>query len=190
MSLGSRVRPPAGRQFPSRFAMVCSSASRYYEGSDSCLPSLRAAGLPACLATPSRHSASNHAVCPGNVLHASYNVPDVFRTSPRMSRLAVTPRRIEFALLRTASSLPVALHPASQRRSYLRLRGLGLPRHGLPPCRCSAFTGALIPAKAGIQLKEKVSAMRRQHLKSMLNKSAGFPPDRRSVYPEPVIGRE
>ena len=152
MSLGSRVRPPSRTPVSRPFrAMVCSSASRYYEGSDSCLPSLRAAGLPACLATPSRHSASNHAVCPGNVLHASYNVPDVFRTSPRMSRLAVTPRRIEFALLRTASSLPVALHPASRRRSYLRLRGLGLPRHGLPPCRCSAFTGALIPAKAGIQ---------------------------------------
>ena len=61
----------------------------------------------------------------------------------RPSQLAATPCRIEFALLRTASSPPVALHPASQRRSYLRLRGLGLPRHGLSPCCVRAFTGAL-----------------------------------------------
>ena len=37
------------------------------------------------------------------------------------------PRRIEFVILRTASSPPVALHPASQRRSYLRLQGLAYP---------------------------------------------------------------
>src|SRR5712692_1375553 len=67
-----------------------------------------------------------------------------------MSRLVITPSLLEFVFLRAASSLPVALHPASRRRSYLRLRGLGLPRHGLPPCRCGAFTGALIPACAGM----------------------------------------
>ena len=33
---------------------------RYYEGSDSCAPSPRLAGLPACLVHPSRRSASNH----------------------------------------------------------------------------------------------------------------------------------
>ena len=109
------------------------------------------AGLPAYLATPSRRSASNHVMHPGIALHARTSVPGEFRTSPCMSRLVVTPRRIEFVFLRTASSLPVALHPASRRRSYLRLRGLGLPRHGLPPCRCGAFTGALTPAKAGVQ---------------------------------------
>jgi len=59
-----------------------------------------------------------------------------------MSRLVATSRRIEFVILRTASSLPVALHPASRRRSYLQLRGLGLPRHGLTPCCLRAFTGA------------------------------------------------
>ncbi|MFZ2124847.1 MAG: helix-turn-helix domain-containing protein, partial [Rhodoferax sp.] len=40
------------------------------------------------------------------------------------------------------SSSPVALHPASRRRSYFQLRGLGLPRHGLSPCKCGAFAGA------------------------------------------------
>jgi len=36
--------------------------------------------------------------------------------------------------LRTNRSPPVALHPASRRRSYLRLQGTRLPRQGLPPC--------------------------------------------------------
>src|SRR5271170_6688174 len=50
--------------------------------------------------------------------------------SPLGCRLATVKGRIEFAvtdryqpLLRTGRSLPVALHPASRRRSYLRLRG-------------------------------------------------------------------
>ena len=76
------------------------------------------------------------------------SVPDVFRTSPWKSRLVATHRRIEFVILWTASSPPVALHPASQRRSYLQLQGLGLPWHGLSLCWCRAFTGAL-PRPAG-----------------------------------------
>jgi hypothetical protein len=43
--------------------------------------------------------------------------------SPFPSRLATTTGRIAFVLLRTSRSPPVALHPASRRRSYLRLRG-------------------------------------------------------------------
>ena len=50
--------------------------------------------------------------------------------SPFPSRLATATGRIEFAvvdtrqpLLRTGRSPPVALHPASRRRSYLQLRG-------------------------------------------------------------------
>ena len=77
------------------------------------------------------------------------SVPDVFRTSPWKSRLVATHRRIGFVILRTASSPPVAPHPASQRRSYLQLQGLGLPWHGLSPCWCRAFTGALIPDLIG-----------------------------------------
>ena len=41
-----------------------------------------------------------------------------------MSRLATASRRNRFVSLRTAGSPPVALHPASRRRSYLRLRSL------------------------------------------------------------------
>ena len=110
-----------------------------------------ATGLPAYLTQTSSHSASNHVMRPSIAFHAKYSVPGKFQTSPRMSRLVATSRRIEFVILRTASSLPVALHPASRRRSYLQLRGLGLPRHGLSPCGYRAFTGALIPANAGTQ---------------------------------------
>ena len=38
----------------------------------------------------------------------------------------MTDCRIEFALLPTVCSLPVAFHPASRRRSYLQLSGAGL----------------------------------------------------------------
>jgi hypothetical protein len=49
-------------------------------------------------------------------------------TSPLMSKLVATYGRNVFALLRTASSPPVALHPASRRRSYLWLSGVGISR--------------------------------------------------------------
>jgi len=80
---------------------------------------------------------------PGYRFLRQYSVSDAFQASPSPSRLAATYRRIEFVILRTEGSLPVALHPASRRRSYLQLRGLGLPRHGLSPCCVHAFTGAL-----------------------------------------------
>src|SRR5947207_6194168 len=68
-----------------------------------------------------------------------------FQASPRMSRLATASRRIRFVILRTASSPPVALHPASRRRSYLRLRRHDTLLHGLPPCQQSVLTDALMP---------------------------------------------
>ena len=80
---------------------------------------------------------------PGHRFSSQISVTSHFQTSPSPSQLVAVPRRIEFVNLRTASSLPVALHPASLRRSYLQLRGLGLPRHGLPPCCVSALAGAL-----------------------------------------------
>src|SRR4030042_4633501 len=43
-----------------------------------------------------------------------------------MRRLATPQGRIVFVILRTACPPPVALHPASRRRSYLRLLGLGI----------------------------------------------------------------
>ena len=80
-------------------------------------------GLPTYLATSSCRSVSNHVDCPVIAYHHA-SVTGVFRTSPCMSRLVAAPRRIEFVILRTDSSPPVALHLASRRRSYLRLRSL------------------------------------------------------------------
>ena len=142
--------PSADTSFPA--VSPCSALQSY--GTTKALTPARVTtrtGLPAYLAQTSRHSASSHAMYSCIVLFANCNVQDEFRTSPRMSRLVVTPRRNEFTLLRTASSLPVALHPASRRRSYLLLRSLGLLRHGLTPCNLCTVTGALIPAQAGIQ---------------------------------------
>jgi len=48
----------------------------------------------------------------------------LFQASPSMSRLATRSRRNRFVLLRTAGSPPVALHPASRRRSDLQFPGL------------------------------------------------------------------
>lgn len=42
--------------------------------------------------------------------------------SPLPSRLATTTGRIEFVILRTSRSPPVALHPLSRGRSYFRLQ--------------------------------------------------------------------
>jgi len=46
---------------------------------------------------------------------------DASWASPFASKLAAASGRIEFVILPTSSSSPVALHPASRRRSYLRL---------------------------------------------------------------------
>ena len=93
-------------------------------------------------------------VVPGSIclrpgLTAFYLVHPVCRertaswTSPFASRLATTTGRIEFVILRTSRSPPVALHPASRRRSYLPLWGPDQPQRGLPPRRFNALTGAL-----------------------------------------------
>jgi len=61
-----------------------------------------------------------------------------------MSRLATASRRNRFVILRTAGSPPVAPHPASQRRSYLRLWSCDQPQNGLAPFRQNVLEDALI----------------------------------------------
>ena len=117
---------------------------RYYGCSDSCGPAATPlgmpAGLPACVHETSDHSALNHPLAApeswsGCVLRA-YRVSSpvgrctpvpvgrsVIWASPLGCRLAAASGRIRFVILRTSRSPPVALHPASRRRSYLRLRG-------------------------------------------------------------------
>ena len=70
----------------------------------------------------------------------------LFQASPRTSRLATALRRIRFVILRTASSPPDALHPASRRRSHLRLRSCDQLRNGLTPFSQGVLTDALVPA--------------------------------------------
>ena len=105
--------------------------------------------LPDYFATPSCRSISNHVNCQIIAFHHA-SVTRVFRTSPWHRRLAAALRRIEFVILRTNSSPPVALHLASRRRSFLRLRSLWLP-----PTRTSTVLvwrphGRTMPACAGM----------------------------------------
>ena len=111
---------------------------RYYGRSDSCPAALRRTlphehrlawtGLPASRTTPSHRSASNHLLRPGVVLsrypstrQASPHSWGVW-VSPLASRLTATTGRIEFVILRTSGSPPVAPHPVSRQSSYSRLR--------------------------------------------------------------------
>ena len=70
------------------------------------------AGLPVYLATPSYRSVSNH-VGASTPLHPPRQRIRLFRASPWNRRLVAALRRIEFVILRTDSSPPVALHVAS-----------------------------------------------------------------------------
>jgi len=60
--------------------------------------------------------------------HASLGLRHCLAGSPRR------PAESSSLALRTDRSPPVALHPASRRRSYHQLRGTRIPRQGLSPC--------------------------------------------------------
>ncbi len=165
----STFLPPVPRR---RFASSASRGSFFFSSSSSfprCgtmkaltpTPLTYGAGLPAYLATPSCRSVSNHVDCRVIAYHHA-SVTRGFRTSPCMSRLVAVPRRIEFVILRTDSSPPVALHLASRRRSYLRLRSLWLPPtrtftvlmrrpHGRTHSRARGNPGLIVtPVKTGV----------------------------------------
>jgi len=94
-------------------------------------------GLSASCVWPSDPSVSNHLARPRDRFRtqplsvASSPLARVW-ASPLSSRLAARPGRIEFVILRTSRSPPVALHPASRRRSYLWLQaGVRIPEKDL-----------------------------------------------------------
>ena len=66
-----------------------------------------------------------------------------FWASPLPSGLATTTGRIEFVILRTDCSLPVALHLLLRERSYLQLMDSDQSMKGLAPFQSNALTGAL-----------------------------------------------
>ena len=131
-SHASTFLPPFPRRDFAFRAFSGSPPQRYYGDSDSCTAHLpcRSPRLP-------RHTFLSFRLQPREL--------PGHRLTPRQrdqrvsdfaleSQARRSPRRIEFVLLRTNSSPPVALHPASRRRSYLRLRSCGILRHGLSPC--------------------------------------------------------
>jgi hypothetical protein len=67
----------------------------------------------------------------------------LFQASPLPSRLATDLRRIGFVLLQTDGSPPAASHPASRRRSCLRLQSYDTLWRGLPPRRQGVLADAL-----------------------------------------------
>lgn len=141
-ALGGVSTPALRASFSRRLAMAGSSRGDTMKALTPA-PLTHGAGLLAYLTHTSRRSASNHVDAPGIALYANTSVSGVFQASSSPRRLADMPRRVEFVILRTASSPTVAPHITSQRRSYLRLRGLGLPRHGLSPSCVREFTSAL-----------------------------------------------
>ena len=73
------------------------------------------------------HSASKHLIGPGRRFNTLPLSATDFRSfpveaSPLVGRLADLPGRIEFVILRTDRSPPAAPHPASRRRSCIRLQ--------------------------------------------------------------------
>ena len=89
------------------------------------------AGLPTYLATPSCRSVSNHVGCLDIASPPRQRVQRVSDFAMECAGSSQLPAESSSFILRTDSSPPVALHPASRRRSYLRLRSCGILRHGL-----------------------------------------------------------
>jgi len=80
-----------------------------------------------CIPSPTtQYALTSLSCCPFSASDAPVHFTFTGQASPWMRRLAAPQGRIVFVILRTACSPPVALHPASQRRSYLRLPGLGI----------------------------------------------------------------
>ena len=147
----SRIHLPAS--LPS--AWLCSprlsrlAPHRYYEGSDSCLPSPRLAGLSAYSALPSEHPAPNHVMCPTVALSVTSSAIGYSGLHRGTAGSPQHIRRIGFVNLRAARSPPVALHPASQRRSYLQLQSCDKLWRGLPPRQQSVLADARSPRSRG-----------------------------------------
>ena len=138
---------------------------RYYGHSDSCgagssaLARMNTVSLPPEVSLIHAsglldHSVSKHLIGPGrrfNTLPISATDFRIFpvEASPLIGRLADLPGRIEFVILRTDRSPPVAPHPASRRRSYIRLQaGERMPEEDFHLSDQDALSGAPIVADA------------------------------------------
>ena len=143
---------------------------RYYGRSDSCfVPVLRQGfslherwlfprtGLPDSRAWPLDPSVSTHLSVPDiafprypSAHRASHSASEWVWASPLTCRLAEHSGRIEFVILRTGLSPPVAPHPASQRRSFFRFQaGERMPEEDFHLSDHSRFQAHMPPAFAG-----------------------------------------
>ena len=133
------------------------------EGSDSCTPLANVQVSLLHVLTLPDHSVPNHLVFPCLALYplpcsqlnrSPISRPFVFpidsghrQNGSRLRHsLAGSPNtrgRNGFVILRTGRSPPVALHPASRRRSYSRLQAVAQTWRGLPPLCVSTPAGAL-----------------------------------------------
>ncbi len=99
----------------------------------------RLPGLPDSCTRPSHRSVANHLTRPSIALSRCPSACWAschwqVGASPLASQFAAAPGRLAFVILRTDSSPPVALHPASRRRSYLQLQaGERMPGGDLHP---------------------------------------------------------
>jgi len=82
------------------------------------------------------------------------------------SRLATTTGRIEFVILRTGRSPPVALHPAFRRRSYVRLQSSNLTPTG---------TSTLLIRSTCKRTRTPSGYIRSQRLRHRVRRSTGDP---------------
>ena len=133
---------------------------RYYGRSDFWTALHRRPDLPASRTRPSDHSVSNHRWSPA-VAFARYPSARQASRVPSSDRCPEDDRcgsglrhwlagssgprgRIEFVILRTDRSSPVALHLASRPRSYVRLQaGERLPGRDFHPSVSCTLAGAL-----------------------------------------------
>ncbi len=129
------LAPPALPGFLATTGAVTPARGRGLAASSALLPH---AGLPASRNRSSEPSASNHRPAPMVAFSPNPSAPWAsparaeLRASPLDRRLARRYGRIEFVILRMALSPPVASHPASRRRSYIRLQaGVGMPGEDL-----------------------------------------------------------
>jgi hypothetical protein len=110
------LRPFAPRALPRFDATMDALTPRRLPLSPGSPCFLRDAFPPFCRQPPNE-SCARFSTLPfsGAGFHA---LPRAVRASSFSSRLAISSSRIAFIILRTGGSTPVALHPASRRRSY------------------------------------------------------------------------
>ena len=139
---GHREKPDSREECIGPSPVVGAIVVSSFHGSTFLPPFTRATGLPRF---PRLHFPTFRLQprrCPTDRFRHQVSVYDSFQASPSPSQRAdfPTPNRVRPPADRQFAS--GCSPPRLTATLYLRLRGLGFPRHGLPPCCASAITGA------------------------------------------------